>query len=423
MQGIRLFALCAAVACAFPAVSAHAAEIKVPGDCKTIQKAIDKAQKGDTVRVDKGTWKEFVTLKPGVALLGSGAAATKLKAPESGGSVLTIPDSDWTWVDGFAVESDPEGRGVDASKCRFTLSNCVISGCKEGLALKDCFQTVIRNCLFWNNQTGVRSLDSDFTLSANKFEANADAKQGLLAHQSSFGSERNAFIGAEWGIHVTGSGFALIQSNVFFRNSEGGINLESKAALKIRNNIFAESERGIYLYFGKAAVSCNDMFNVKAPYVLSGEESGNEEPFKPDPGTGELAADPLFADISKGDFRLREKSSCAGTGDRRVVFNPGTPVDMGCYPAREKDDIGPSEDAKAREACRPDPDRLVANNVGEEYAYIRRVRCACGGSFKVEMQGLGEENGRPCDTLSAKCTSCGKARSFKFDISRFFPHD
>jgi pectin methylesterase-like acyl-CoA thioesterase len=47
-----------------------AATIRVPKDYASIQKAVDAARKGDTVRVSKGTYYENITMKEGVTLEG-----------------------------------------------------------------------------------------------------------------------------------------------------------------------------------------------------------------------------------------------------------------------------------------------------------------------------------------------------------------
>ncbi len=411
-----------AAAVLLPALIAGAAlgaDIGVPGDCPSIQKAIDKAAKGDTVRVGPGEWKEFLTLKDGVALVGAGSSKTKLKAPEAGGCVVTVSDAELCWIDGVAMEADAEGRCVDACNSRLTISNSAVAGAKEGVALRDCYQTVIRNCFFWNNATGIRALESRATIAMNRFDAMSDARFNVYADKSNFCAERNVLKGAEWGVWIAGSGVSFVWSNVFMSPSQGGVYIEGKCAPKVMNNVFCGTDRGVFAYFGKAAISHNDMFDVKTPYVLLGEE-GDEEAFKPSPGTGEMSADPMFADSAKDDYRLGEKSPCAGAGEGRGSFGSKTKIDVGCFPLKEKDVIGPMDDVKAREACRPDPDSMVANYVKEEYADLARLRCSCGGRFTREMQGLGDEGGKPVDKLHVKCGSCGKQRVLKFDISRFF---
>lgn len=62
---------------------------------------------------------------------------------------------------------------------------------------------------------------------------------------------------------------------------------------------------------------------------------------------------------------------------------------------------------------------IVVNSVTEEYEYISRQRCKCGGAFKVLRQ-----NFKPVpfehDTLTVKCEKCAEETEFTFDVSNFF---
>jgi hypothetical protein len=79
----------------------------------------------------------------------------------------------------------------------------------------------------------------------------------------------------------------------------------------------------------------------------------------------------------------------------------------------------PEEPAQPSEPV-PDGARQVGS-VAEEYAELRRSRCECGGSYTVVLQRLVySADGRPADILSTKCSACGSARDFVFDISSFF---
>ena len=62
---------------------------------------------------------------------------------------------------------------------------------------------------------------------------------------------------------------------------------------------------------------------------------------------------------------------------------------------------------------------IVVNSVTEEYEYISRQRCKCGGAFKVVRQSF-DPIPFEHDTLTAKCTKCLKEMRFTFDVSRFF---
>lgn len=62
---------------------------------------------------------------------------------------------------------------------------------------------------------------------------------------------------------------------------------------------------------------------------------------------------------------------------------------------------------------------IVVNSVVEEYEYISKQRCECGGAFKVVRQSF-EPVPFEHDTLTVKCETCSKRRKFVFDVSGFF---
>ncbi len=60
------------------------------------------------------------------------------------------------------------------------------------------------------------------------------------------------------------------------------------------------------------------------------------------------------------------------------------------------------------------------HSVSQEYWYIKRHLCICGGHFEKEMQSLIQHDGKPSDRLITKCSDCGLRREFIFDISTFY---
>ena len=63
---------------------------------------------------------------------------------------------------------------------------------------------------------------------------------------------------------------------------------------------------------------------------------------------------------------------------------------------------------------------IPVNSVPEEYEYLRRQRCTCGGAFKFAGQALYEHQGRSFDVLHVRCEKCGAARDYTFDINSFY---
>ena len=66
----RIYILPVILICSF--TNAKSAELLVPGEFASIQKAIDEAQPGDVVIVSAGTWFETITLKPKVTVKSAG---------------------------------------------------------------------------------------------------------------------------------------------------------------------------------------------------------------------------------------------------------------------------------------------------------------------------------------------------------------
>lgn len=63
---------------------------------------------------------------------------------------------------------------------------------------------------------------------------------------------------------------------------------------------------------------------------------------------------------------------------------------------------------------------VCVHSISQEYWYIKRDPCVCGGQFEKEMQELILYNDNPSDRLMTKCSKCGLTREFIFDISAFF---
>ena len=91
-----------------------AATINVPGDQRTIQAAVDAAAFGDVVLVAAGTYKERITLKPGVTLRSAGddskgqlglarAEATILDCDFAGAEGAGVSMAEDSILDGFTV--------------------------------------------------------------------------------------------------------------------------------------------------------------------------------------------------------------------------------------------------------------------------------------------------------------------------------
>lgn len=66
------------------------------------------------------------------------------------------------------------------------------------------------------------------------------------------------------------------------------------------------------------------------------------------------------------------------------------------------------------------PPLIRVHDISQEYWFIRRSSCTCGGEFKALWQRLVHGDRGAMDVVSVGCTSCGRQREFVFDISSFY---
>jgi hypothetical protein len=59
--------------------------------------------------------------------------------------------------------------------------------------------------------------------------------------------------------------------------------------------------------------------------------------------------------------------------------------------------------------------------VAQEYWYLRKQRCACGGAYDEATQTVSVVEGRDIDTLRVRCRDCGRDASFEFELSECGP--
>lgn len=97
----------------------------------------------------------------------------------------------------------------------------------------------------------------------------------------------------------------------------------------IMNNIISSNHTGIFYYafLDEGQISYNDVWNNS---FRNYHDNHTGTAFTPSPGTGEISANPLFADAV---YRLTDESPCKNTGNPSVFYNDpdGTRNDMGAY--------------------------------------------------------------------------------------------
>lgn len=331
---------------------------------KTVQAGLDTASVlGGQLWVTGGTYKEKITLRPGVQAFG-GFAGTEAQITdrvpatpatvldgELGGTVVTAPwfVGPYGALDTFTVTNGKAASGGGIlSNGGPSIRNSVITAnqaTSEGGAVYSDGWPTIQGCTITNNSSGgigaaIRSNSSTKTwVYGNRISNNTTGNAGgavvwnggthviannLITHNR-----------AGWVAGVGGwSGTATITNNTFVDNAwRGQIDLMGAWA-DITNNIIVNGPSiGIFGDGNSASVYNNDVFGNVTNYQGVA-----------DPGTarGNISVDPMFTDAVGNNFTLQIASPCRDAGLDTAVWPDwldvtgqpriqGTHVDMGAY--------------------------------------------------------------------------------------------
>lgn len=192
-----------------PAV--HATDIQV-NEGQSIQEAINRAQPGDTVTVQKGTYTEALTIDQSISLIGEEGAVIDGNGT---GNVITITGNDIT-IEGLTVQNS----GADATD--------------SGIYVQEGQNHIIKDNVLKDTMHGIYMNDSrDAVISGNQISS-------VSEHFSNRGS----------GIFIfKGSGYT-IDDNVMM-SVQDGIYVESASDMTLRNNEAYSSRYGLHFMFAK----------------------------------------------------------------------------------------------------------------------------------------------------------------------------
>lgn len=75
---------------------------------------------------------------------------------------------------------------------------------------------------------------------------------------------------------------------------------------------------------------------------------------------------------------------------------------------------------EGQETAPPRAQWIVVGSVDEEYDYVSKQRCRCGGRLEVSQQSLRHVGDARCDVLDCRCSSCNTPKQFYFDVTALF---
>jgi len=313
----------------------------------SIAKAIDAAERGDTVRVAVGTYIENVVLKVGISLVGAGRDSCVIEGKEKSDDVIYGADS--CLVEGFHLV----GKGIYESSCgihpppreSLTIINNMISNCAYAIFGRT--SSKIINNLITDNRGGINCIFGGTPLIANNTITNSQwggihcdfasptIIDNVVAHNpSGYGIEceyadsiiirNNLVYDSKYdGICVYWCLEATIENNTVKGNGWNGIVTIDYSPI-IRNNILVENtKRGIesrsWATWTTPQIYYNDCWGNSINYMIEGSAIFE----------GNISADPMF--IGEDDFWLQYGSPCIDAGDSSILDTDSTRSDMGFY--------------------------------------------------------------------------------------------
>ncbi len=242
---------------------------------KTIQKAIDEASLGDTIKVEPGTYIENLQVDKVLTFISTGSwEDTAITAANASMHVVEIT-VDLVNMSGFTVSGATDdfmaGIYVAGRECKIETNN--LTGNYYGI-YQDAYPNhqVRNNTVYSNAKYGIYSYNSDYTtyynntvinnkdhgiylrysnnniLSLNNFSNNNyngfngyDADYTKLNNNTILGNNIN-------GIYLSSSTFSLIDNNTVFDNGNHGMSLSHSGSGTIKYNTISDNAGyGIYL--------------------------------------------------------------------------------------------------------------------------------------------------------------------------------
>jgi len=360
--GLRSFAFLTLLLAGFSSPVLAGTTIHVPADQPTIQAGINAAVNGDTVLVSAGTYYENINFNGKAITVASanGPAVTIIDGQQSGAVVSFISaETSSSVIRGFTIRNGSFG-GVNIFNATAVIEGNVITGnCSDQAAVQtDQGAPLIEGNLISGNLVGPACAGSIFAGISSIYDSGTQINGNLIVGNGG------------GGIYLLSDGTPTIQQNSILENLGPGVNLLNSATVVIQNLITGNQGVGITGLGGSAQVISNTIAsNVAAGCCSSSEvyvadmssqmtmqnnllvgtagvpalycQSYSSAPvftnndvfvngveayggLCPDvTGTsGNISADPLFADLLSSNYHIQSASPVMNAGDDSA---PGVP--------------------------------------------------------------------------------------------------
>ncbi|SVB95709.1 uncharacterized protein METZ01_LOCUS248563, partial [marine metagenome] len=284
------------------------------GNYTVIQTAINVTTAGDTVLVYAGTYTENVSLNKTIVLMSAEGADSTIIDANNFGTVVTITDGSDATLDGFTLQNGYTSGSDTKSGGLIVLNN----------------DAIIKNCIIKNNQGhqggGIYTEGGSFyncKITNNYAEHNGGGVFTLSAQLNLF---ENCLIANNTCVSGAGISEACKLINTTVVNNTGNSGWDFTGESIITNSIL----------YGNGG---DEIGSFTATVTNSLIEGGYT-------GTGNIDADPLFADTANGDYRLSDYSPAIGAGTATGAPSADINGTARPSPANSSPDMGAYENSR-----------------------------------------------------------------------------
>jgi hypothetical protein len=326
----------------------------------SIQKGINAASSGDTVRVGAGTYYEGVVLKPNITLLGAGMDSCIINGNIPSEPLYIVYGADSSVVEGFHVigrgrTAEDGGVGIYSTLRHKRISNNKTTNCVTGIFAGK-YGMVVDNNISSYNTVGINTglagdgLIINNTITHNELGINLFFGSGyrIVKNIICYSGYDKAISGyimdslliqnnlitdmtTEFdfpAIYLSNNGSSntrIINTTVVVDKKYGGIRISNIVA-EIKNNILANGSYALRADSPSCYItaSYNDLWNNTQNYYASGGAVIDTSL------GGNIYLDPMFVDPDS-DFHLQKYSPCIDAGDPNIKDPDSSRSDMGCY--------------------------------------------------------------------------------------------
>jgi parallel beta-helix repeat protein len=338
----------------------------------TIMEAVNVAVAGDTILVSGGDYRETLTMKEGISLIGSGPSVTFLTV--TGDQVaITFDHNNAAELSGFTVRGDEDLHLDPLILCESSSpvikKNRVEAGKGSPFAIR--YSNMSSGTIEQNyiKGGGIEVVTSNPLVRGNVIEGAFVAAAILCTEGAAPFIMNNIIEGAvvSWAVSVNNAKPTLRNNYIYCNGGGFGVELTNASKCGIFNNIIKDRSLGgtgivltnssgneiinnTIITYGKGIEEQNSTSTVLNNIVVNSNSFGvqlssssnhdyndvwnNVVNYKgTSPGANDLSVDPLFVDTASEDYRLSTTSLCIDAGNPNVKYNDndGSRNDIGAF--------------------------------------------------------------------------------------------